>query len=35
VAIFLNGNVNEVGTSEDLVAILQNNKLSVAELATV
>jgi hypothetical protein len=28
----VNGNTNEVGTSEDLVAALQNNMLKVAEL---
>jgi len=28
----VNGNTNEVGTSADLVAALQNNMLKVAEL---
>ena len=30
---FLNGNVNQVGTSEDLVACLQNNMISTRDLA--
>jgi len=29
---FVNGNVNEVGTREDLVAALRNNLLTVGEL---
>jgi hypothetical protein len=31
----VNGNVTEVGTREDLVAALQNNMLTVAELELV
>jgi hypothetical protein len=31
----INGNVNEVGTSEDLVACLSNNILKVNEVALV
>ena len=29
---FVNGNVNELGSREDLVAALENNLLSVGEL---